>query len=71
MLHNFSQGNYAIHDSRIDVHIYICLDRKKDDVTKRAMLHGFQGWYQRWQRVSRTSLSGHISSIVLDVVNIG
>lgn len=60
--------------SRIDVYIYIyiCLDRKKNDITIRACYtdSAFQSWYQRWQRVSRTSLSGHISSIVLDVVSI-
>lgn len=74
MLHSLSQENYAIHDSFFfeNRRVYICLDRKKNDITIRACYtdSAFQRWYQRWQRVSRTSLSGHISSIVLDVVSI-
>lgn len=76
MLHSLSQENYAIHDSFFfenrRIYIYICLDRKKNDITIRACYtdSAFQSWYQRWQRVSRTSLSGHISSILLDVVSI-
>lgn len=50
MLHSLSQENYAIHDSFFfeNRRVYICLDRKKNDITIRACYtdSAFQRWYQ-------------------------